>query len=108
MREAGNRGTQLGLDKLLSNSAYNTLLTSSNDGEGLQNKGNQVPEGASNGDIAPRQQNEEEATRLTAPSQSTQEDINTTKVRIVFKIWEKGNGKLEGYVRPPGRFVRPI
>jgi len=64
MREAGNRGTQLGLDKHLSNSAYNTLLTSGNDGEGLQNKGNQVPEGASNGDVAPRQQNKEEATRF--------------------------------------------
>jgi len=71
MREAGNRGTQIGLNKLLSNSLYNTPLTSGNNDEGLQNKGNQEPEGALNKALAPRQRNEEDATRLTASSPST-------------------------------------
>lgn len=91
MREAGNRGTQLGLDKLLSNSPYDALVTSGNDDEGLQNKGNQVPKGVLNETVAPRQQNEDDAIRLNASSQSTQEDSNTAKIRIVFKIWERGN-----------------
>lgn len=91
MREAGNRGTQLGLDKLLSNSLYDALVTSGNDDEGLQNEGNQVPKGVLNETVAPRQQNEDDATRLNESSQSTQEDSNTPKIRIIFKIWERGN-----------------
>lgn len=91
MREAGNRGTHLGLDKLLTNLPLDTIPTSGHDGEGFQDKGNQEPEGASNEDIAPRQQNEEDATGLTEPSQSIQENSNATKIRIVFKIWERGN-----------------
>lgn len=40
IRGAGNRSTQLGLDKLLTNSPYNTLLTSGHNGEGFQNEEN--------------------------------------------------------------------
>jgi len=91
MREPGDRGTQLGLDKLISNSPSNTPLISSNDGEELENGGNQEPEDALNEVRAPRQRNKEDAAHLTAPSQSTKEDSNTTRVRINFKIWERGN-----------------
>ena len=90
MREPGNRGTHFELDKLLSNSPYNPLPTSGNDDEGLEKSGNQEPEGALDEAVAPVQRNA--ATHVTSPSQSTQEESNT-KVRIVFKIWQRGNWK---------------
>ena len=68
MREAGNRGAQIGLKKLLSNSLCNTLLTSGNDGEEVLNKGNQESECALSEAVAPRQRNGEDITRLTASS----------------------------------------
>ena len=91
MREAGNRGTQIGLNKLLGNSPYNTLLTSGNDDEELLNKGNQESEGALNEVVAPRQRNGQDAIRLITSSSSTQKVSNATKIRIVFKMWERRN-----------------
>ena len=88
IREAGNRGTQLDLGKLLTHSQDNTLLISSDNGKGLREKENQEPEDASNQHIAPTQQMEEDITSSTTPPQSTR---NSTKVRIVFKIWESGH-----------------
>ncbi len=88
IREAGNRGTQLDLGKLLTHSEDNTLLISSDNGKGLREKENQEPEDASNQHIAPTQQMEEDITSSTTPPQSTR---NSTKVRIVFKIWESGH-----------------
>ena len=90
IREAGNRGTQLDLGKLLTHSQDNTLLISSDNGKGLREKENREPEDTSNQDIAPTQQMEEDITSSTTPPQSTR---NSTKVRIVFKIWESGHWK---------------
>ena len=88
IREAGNRGTQLDLGKLLTHSQDNTLLISSDNGKGLREKENREPEDTSNQDIAPTQQMEEDITSSTTPPQSTR---NSTKVRIIFKIWESGH-----------------
>ena len=85
IREGGNRGTQLDLDKLLTHSQDNTLLISSDNGKGLREKENQEPEDASNQDVAPTRQMEEDITGSTTLPQSTR---NSTKVRIVFKTWE--------------------
>lgn len=54
MRDGWNRGTHLDLNKLLSNSPYNTFLTFGNDGAGLEKSENQEPEGAMNKDVALR------------------------------------------------------
>jgi len=68
MREPGDRGTQLGLDKLISNSPSNTPLISNNDDEELENGGNQESEDALKEVRASRQRNKEDAAHLIASS----------------------------------------
>lgn len=65
----------------------NTLLTSGHDSKGSRNNGSQESEGASNEDVAPRQQNEE-AIGLTEPSQSIQKAApsNSSDLNILGSI----------------------
>ena len=89
IREAGNRGTQLDLGKLLAHSQDNTPLISSENGRGLREKENQEPEDASNHDISPTQQTQENITGSTTPPQSTR---NFTEIRIISKSGKAATG----------------
>ena len=75
MRAPGNRGIQPGRNKFTSKLPYDTSLITGNDDEELVNSGNRESEDPLNRVMTPRRQDSEDATHLTALSESMPEEF---------------------------------